>query len=255
MGKLFRRMLLTASVLMIAWSLYTGVSLGKDYAKGRDSYRDAEDTYVSKEADISPAPEETPRKKKKQKLKAPITVDFNSLRLKNPDVVGWIYIESIELSYPVMQGKDNEYYLTHTWDRQEVFAASIFMDYRNYPDFKDFNTIIYGHNMKDGTMFHNIQYCMEPEHYEKSPYIWILTPDGDYKYEIFSEYDTRYDSDTYTIFDGPGESLEEYIRKMQEQSLWKTEIKLGKKEHILTLSTCNGADDLRRIVQARRIAR
>ena len=152
-----------------------------------------------------------------------------------------------------MQGEDNEYYLKHSWDRQEIFAASIFMDYRNHSDYQDCNTIIYGHNMKDGTMFHKIQYCMDKKYYEKDPYLWILTPDGDYQYEIFSEYDTRYDSDTYTIFEGPGKSLAEYLSRMQEQSLWKTEIKLKETEYIITLSTCNGAHDIRRIVQARRV--
>ena len=102
-------------------------------------------------------------------------------------------------------------------------------------------------------MFHKIQYCMDKKYYEKDPYLWILTPDGDYQYEIFSEYDTRYDSDTYTIFEGPGKSLAEYLSRMQEQSLWKTEIKLKETEHIITLSTCNGAHDIRRIVQARRV--
>lgn len=274
MEKLF----LSLSIFLIIGAVWYGASLIAEYKKGADSYKEAEETYVTgknqredtekgeekKEGKQPGKPSEKRKKKGEDRTQAeesaqteqpgktaPISVDFEKLRERNPDVRGWIYIESIDLSYPVMQGTDNEYYLKHTWDGEEVFSASIFMDYRNAPDFGDYNTILYGHNMKDGSMFHKIQYCMDGEYYARSPYIWILTPEGDFRYEIFSEYDTRYDSDTYTVFGTAGESLEKYIRKMQGQSLWKSGVELGGAEHILTLSTCNGADDLRRIVQAR----
>lgn len=262
MKKILGVVLYIVSLAMLSWSGYqTGKLLG-EYRNGQDSYASANQTYVTKTVDTAEQPEPTgvqkpaknpEAKKKVNKWKAPITVDFVKLQSRNPDVVGWIYIESIDISYPVLQGGDNEYYLTHTWDHKDIFSASIFMDYRNYPDFEDYNTVIYGHNMKDGSMFHKIQYCMEKSYYEKSPYIWILTPGEDLKYEIFSEYDTRYDSDTYTLFDGPGESLKEYIKKMKGQSLWENDVELGASEHILTLSTCNGEHELRRIVQAKRL--
>lgn len=246
------RIILVTSLIMIGWAVMKGTALAWKYIQGRMAYEEVKH-YVDKKQDIPPFQEQAvPEEPKEvQVLQAPISVDFQTLRQKNPEVAGWIYIESIELGYPVMQGCDNEYYLSHTWDRQEIFAASIFMDYRNSMDFSDYNTIIYGHNMKDGTMFHNIQYCMEKEYYEKSPYIWILTPTEDYRYEIFAEYDARYDSDTYTLFDGPGLELEQYISRMQRQSLWKSEVELSGNERILTLSTCN-EHDLRRIVQAKR---
>lgn len=251
MKKLGEKMVLVMSLSMIIWALWMGIPLIREYRQAQDSYEEAAETYVIEREFV---PEKKPRlesgkKKKQKKRKAPIQVDFAALQEKNRDVIGWIYIPSIDLSYPILQGTDNEYYLTHTWDKQEIFAASIFMDYRNYPDFEDYNTIIYGHNMKDGTMFHNIQYCMEPEHYQNDPYIWILTPQENYRYLIFTEYDTRYDSDTYTIFDGPGKSLATYLTKMQRQSLWQVDVPLKETEHVLTLSTCNGEHDLRRIVQ------
>lgn len=250
-----RSLLLFISLLMLSAALGMGTGLWQKYQKGRETYEQAEQIYIRRKTEISEMPQDKEEKteKRQKTMTAPITVDFTALRKQNPDVTGWLYIPSIELSYPVMQGEDNEYYLKHSWDRQEIFAASIFMDYRNHSDYQDCNTIIYGHNMKDGTMFHKIQYCMDKKYYEKDPYLWILTPDGDHQYEIFSEYDTRYDSDTYTIFGGPGKSLAEYLSRMQEQSLWKTEIKLKETEHIITLSTCNGAHDIRRIVQARRV--
>lgn len=265
MKKILGSLLFIVSAMMIGWSAFSAIQLAVEYRRGRNSYENVEKTYVtetkpveekedsSERAENNPGRKEIKTYTEKNRLKAPINVDFENLKKRNPDVAGWIYIESIDVSYPVMRGGDNEYYLNHTWDRKELFSASIFMDYRNSPDFQDYNTVIYGHNMKDGSMFHKIQYCMESSYYEKSPYIWILTPQGDFKYEIFSEYDTRYDSDTYTLFDGPGEELQKYIHKMKQQSIWEVDVDLREEEHILTLSTCNGEHDLRRIVQARRI--
>ncbi|MCI6004355.1 MAG: class B sortase [Blautia sp.] len=254
MRKILGICLLISSIGMIAWSGLNAYSLFMKYKEGRDSYQEAEKYVEVQVQNQEEIPDRAEEENISEKLTAPISVNLEELKKRNPDVKGWIYIESIDLSYPILQGTDNEYYLTHSWDKQEIFAASIFMDYRNRPDFRDYNTVIYGHNMKDGSMFHNIQYCMEQEHYEKSPYIWVLTSEGDYQYEIFSEYDTRYDSDTYTLFWEPGEKLTEYIRKMQGLSLWESRVQLGETEHILTLSTCNGEHDLRRIVQAKRVS-
>lgn len=212
MGRFMEKLFLSLSIFLIIGAVWYGTPLIAEYKKGADSYKEAEETYVTrknqredtekgeekKEGKQPGKPSEKRKKKGEDRTQAeesaqteqtgktvPISVDFEKLRERNPDVRGWIYIESIDLSYPVMQGTDNEYYLKHTWDGEEVFSASIFMDYRNAPDFGDYNTILYGHNMKDGSMFHKIQYCMDGEYYARSPYIWILTPEGDFRYEIF----------------------------------------------------------------------
>lgn len=243
-------------VAMILLSVWGGVHYGKAYVAARQSYFRAE--AYTKKASPTKAPETQRTQKKNQvkkpskRLKAPISVDFQNLFKVNPDVVAWIYVESVEISYPILKGPDNDYYLHRTWERKDNFAGSIFMDYRNGEDFSDYHTVLYGHNMKDGTMFHKTQYVMTEKYYEKSPYIWILTPEGDYRYRIFSSYDTRYDSDTYSFFWHPGKELEEYIKACEAQSLWKKETELSGSERILTLSTCNGLTDIRRVVQAAR---
>ena len=237
MKRIMRLFLLLVSAAMLVWSVLSGEALFLQYRTGRENYREAEQDYTvrTEEGETSEKKTKgtvTALEKEEERPKAPISVDFGRLREKNPDVKGWIYIGSVGISYPVLQGSDNDYYLTHTWDRQEKRKFIIFW------------TMI---------MALFLMLCMEEEYYKKDPYIWILTPEGDYQYLVFSEYDTRYDSDTYTLFDGPGKSLADYIRKMQGQSLWKTEVETGETEHILTLSTCNGETDLRRIVQAKRI--
>lgn len=120
--------------------------------------------------------------------KVPIDVDWESLLAVNPDIVGWIFAEGVDISYPVLQGSDNEYYLKHTLEGDYNFAGSIFMDYQNEPDLSDCNTIIYGHNMKNGSMFGSLKKYSNEDAYAVDPYFWILTPDANYRYEIQSAY-------------------------------------------------------------------
>ena len=260
MKKIISRLFPILCVGMIAFAILAGLYYAKGYGDARKSYEKAERYTQLQEPEAEPARREPDKGKNEEKgqkgkpnlPKAPITADFQSLRTVNPDVTGWLYIESADISYPILQGPDNDYYLHRTWDKKDNFAGSIFMDYRNASSFSDYNTVLYGHNMKDGSMFHETQYLMTEEYYAKSPYIWILTPDGDYRYKIFAEYDTRYDSDTYTFFWHPGKALEDYIKERQELSIWKSQGILQGDERILTLSTCNGATDIRRVVQAAR---
>lgn len=129
----------------------------------------------------------------------------------NPDVVGWIYVEALNhISYPIVQGKDNETYLHQTYEGNYNFAGTLFIDYENSSDFNDCNTLVYGHNMKNGSMFGHLKKFAEDQNvYNKSKYFWILTPDKNYRYEIISAYTTGVDSDTYTLFKGPGEEFSE----------------------------------------------
>ena len=133
-----RSLLLFISLLMLSVALGMGTGLWQKYQKGRETYEQAEQIYIRRKTEISEMPQDKEEKteKRQKTMTAPITVDFTALRKQNPDVTGWLYIPSIELSYPVMQGEDNEYYLKHSWDRQEIFAASIFMDYRNHSDIR-----------------------------------------------------------------------------------------------------------------------
>ena len=93
-------------------------------------------------------------------------VDFDGLHQTNADVIGWIYIEDTNINYPIVQGTDNKYYVDHMVDGTKNGAGSIFMDYRNALDFSDPNTVIYGHNMKNKTMFAHITEYKDPEFFE-----------------------------------------------------------------------------------------
>ena len=128
-------------------------------------------------------------------------------------------------------------------------------DYENSSDFSDCNTLIYGHNMKNGSMFGNLKKFTEDQStYEKSKYFWILTPEKNYRYEIISAYTTGVNSDTYTLFKGPGEEYLNYLNTIQGYSEIKTEAtELTVKDKIVTLSTCTGNEATRFVVQGKQV--
>lgn len=170
---------------------------------------------------------------------APITVDFEGLREVTEDVIGWIYCEGTAIHYPVLKGRDNDTYLRHAYDGSYSEAGCIFIEERNRPGFADANTIIYGHNMNDGSMFADLKKWAEEDFYKEHPVIWLLTPEQNYVIELFSCYVTSGYSETYTIFTGPCPELDEYLKKCAEQSAYRTEVELDPEAGYVLLSTCS----------------
>ena len=181
------------------------------------------------------------------KLKNP--VDFAELQSINPDVIGWIRVGAVNISYPVTQAKDNEYYLHRTFKKVDNFAGCIFENCTNSPFFTDQNTILYGHNMKNGSMFGQLKKFSEQATFDKNPYFWVFTKNFIFQYRIFSSSVVNKIGDPYiTRFS------EEDFRKYIEKSIASSEIKCGDVEvttddRIVTLSTCTGNDATRRILQ------
>ena len=179
----------------------------------------------------------------------PLKVDFDELRAINPDVVGWIYVEALpEISYPVCKGEDNDYYLHHTFRREYLYAGSIFEDYHNAPDFSDPNTIVYGHNMKNGSMFNHLKKLKDQAFYDRAPYFWILTPDGNYRYHIYSVMTVSVDSEAYLLFGEGGENFLEWEKRLQKGSEVRNDLKLAADDKTVILSTCTSDDSYRDII-------
>ncbi len=173
---------------------------------------------------------------------APITVDFEALKKVNEDVIGWIYCEDTVIDYPVLRGEDNDYYLHHTYDRKSSISGSIFVDTNNRPGFADSNTVIYGHHMKNKSMFATISNWADQDYYEEHPIMWLLTPERDYKIVLFSEYTTSAYSDTYLMYQAPCPELDEYLQRAAKQSNFKSDAQApeqldGNARYVL-LSTC-----------------
>lgn len=170
---------------------------------------------------------------------APVVVDFDALKKVNEDVAGWIYCEDTVINYPVMYGSDNDFYLHHSYEGNYSASGSIFIDYNNKNDLSDTNTIIYGHHMKDKSMFATLSNWAEQEYYEEHPVVWLLTPEQDYKIVLFGGYTTSASSDTYTIYQDHSEELVEYLQTAASQSDFKAAVSsLPGDAHFVVLSTC-----------------
>ena len=185
-------------------------------------------------------------------VRAPIRVDFDRLRQVNPDVLGWIYCEGTVISYPVVFGRDNEYYLERDYRGQYNPSGSIFTDMRNENGFDDANVILYGHHMGDGTMFASLKEWLDQAYYEEHPEMWLMTPEQDYRLELFAGYRTTADSETYSIFREAGPELQAYLDWARSWSAIQSDVETGPEGHYLVLSTCAySSEDARTVLHGK----
>ncbi len=179
-------------------------------------------------------------------------VNLTALREVNPDIIGWILVPETRINYPIMYAEDNDYYLNHTWEKEANAVGSIFLECRNSTDLTDYNTIIYGHNRTDGSMFADLRKFSADWNYQRSPYVYIVTDDGVFRYEIFSSYQAPVDSFTYGLSFNEGKTRANFLIQSKEASRVNTDVYPEINDRILTLSTCSGAGYGNRwVVQAR----
>lgn len=179
--------------------------------------------------------------------KPPIEVDFEALHRQNPDIIAWIYSPDTPINYPVAQSEDNSYYLRRLIDGTRNTAGTIFADFRNAPDLSDRNTLVYGHNMKNNTMFGTLSEYRKQAYYDAHSTLWLLTPGASYKLEPLSGFVTRADSDSYTLFETQ-EELCAYLEEAVSQSGFETDVDIYEVERIVTLSTCTYQGDDKRFI-------
>lgn len=171
---------------------------------------------------------------------ASLEIDFDALKQVNGDIIGWILFDNNGISYPVLQGKDNEKYLYRLADGTKSKAGSIFMDAACSPDFSDAHTIIYGHNMKNLSMFGKLKwYRTKRGYYENNRYFTIYTPDRVLRYEIFSWYEANADDMVYQVGFQPDGFFLTFIEKMVKRSSRNTGVTVDENDKIVTLSTCS----------------
>jgi sortase B len=170
----------------------------------------------------------------------------------NSDVMGWIEIPSTNINYPVVQAEDNDYYLKHNIKKEESIHGSIFMDYRNKKLGQERHTILYGHHMKDGSMFHDLDLYNNQNFYKENPYIYTVDKSGRRnKWEVFSAYVSETDFYYLDVDFSSVNKFEQFINQLNERSLINTEVDLMDASNILTLSTCDYSfDNARYVVHA-----
>lgn len=256
-GDVLLTIVLVVAICVFCYAAYNLCHIYTEYKKGSDEYNQiAQMAVTERDPDADNQEEEEDAGPEGPSLKAPMNIDFDSLRSINTDVIGWIYVEALDgVSYPIVKGTDNDQYLHMTYEKNYNFAGTIFIDYENSADFGDCNTLVYGHNMKNGSMFGQLKnFSKDDSAYNKSKYFWIFTPEKNYRYEIISAYTTAVNSDTYTLFKGPGQEFLDYMEKIVSYSDIKTtpgELKV--EDNLVTLSTCTGNESTRYVVQGKRV--
>ncbi len=164
-------------------------------------------------------------------------IDFAKLKQKNSDAIAWIKVNGTDIDFPVVKGTDNSYYLTHNFDKEKNKAGWIFADYRNKFDGTDKNIIIYGHNMKNGSMFASLKDVIKEEWYnnENNKYIALITENENCKYQVFSVYQTE--TEEYYLQTNIS-NFKEFVEKIKGRSKKNFNVDIKETDSILTLSTC-----------------
>lgn len=170
----------------------------------------------------------------------------------NDDIVGYLQIDNTNIDYAVAQAADNEFYLNRDLYGNQNTSGSIYMDYECDAHHLSRNTVIYGHNMRDGSMFHNLRYFVDPDYYAARRFIRFTTPYDETVWEVFSFYETDTDFYYIQVVFPDDDSFLSLVSEMKERSLYDTGIEVGLGDKILTLSTCtNTASDARFVLNAR----
>lgn len=238
------RQMLSNLVLVIAVGvfLFSGFKLYgifSEYHKGESEYDSLKDIAI--QTSVPEVSEEIPEEFK---------VDFEKLKGINPDVVGWIrFDEPSQISYPVVKGPDNDKYLNTTFEGKRNAAGALFMDEHNQGDFSDENTFIYGHNMKNGSMFGQLRKYKTKSFCEENPYFYIYTLDGKVStYQVFSVCIVKDISRSYVKQYSNAEDFEGYIDYIRGISRYSVDVEVTGESQIVSLSTCTNVSDDERLL-------
>lgn len=211
------------AVIAVAGIAYLGWK-GWGYLSSRNFYSSVREAYASEDASGSE------------------TIDFAKLTADYPGAIAWIHFDSsdVAIDYPVIKGDDNEFYLRHDLNGDYSTNGTIFMDYRNNSLAEDLHTLVYGHNMLDGSMFSNLSKYTDEEFYTKeTSTFWIATPEATYHYEIFAVSIVDPYSDIYTVGYKSSDVFEAFVQQIKDASLYDTGVSVSGTDRIVTLSTCS----------------
>ena len=245
-------------LIVLLFSLYQLIRILADYRENAKRNALVAQTSLQSPAPLPSSPPSSLPEAQETPLPSeiPITVDWDALRAINPDAAAWLYSEGTPINYPVMQAKDNDYYLTRGADGRKSTAGALYFDCRNNVAAPDANLIVYGHRMKDDSMFGSIPDYSDKSYYEKHPVMYLLTEAQSYRVEIFACRTVRADMKYFeTAFASEGK-YKSYLAKIMSQSYWATELSIDDIDSIITLVTCSSyahADDPRLLVHGRLI--
>ena len=256
--KILLIVLCVVCLIVAGVSAYKLISILGEYKAAVESYDQMSQSYVTTDEDIpeenkpvetpAAAEEATVETKNPVSEKSPITVDFEALLATNDEVVGWLFSEDTVINYPIAQAEDNDKYLHHMLDGTYNSSGTLFVDCECAPEFAGANTIVYGHNMKNGSMFYSLHNYIDQAYYDAHPVMYLNTPTQNYRIDIFSAFICNYDSDTYTLSFPSEEDYVNFVNKMKSQSDFQSDVEVTGNDRVITLSTCTYEYDNARYV-------
>lgn len=180
-------------------------------------------------------------------------IAHETMRETNGDYAGWIYGSGTQIDYPVVRGADNSHYLNHLFNGARNASGTLFIDYRNLPDFQDPNTLIYGHHMRNGSMFGELTHYEEQAYYESHPYLLIMTPKEIALVELFAGYTTSQKDHCYDIAISDEDDMRVFMKTAREKSDFDSAVEPETADRLVTLSTCAYAFDNARYIAIGRL--
>ena len=249
-GRIITDVILVIALVVFAVSAFQLGKIGKGYLSGRSEYDKVRKLAVTQDNN-SGTDNEADGNETKGNEGDGFSVDFSKLLEINSDTIGWIRFpqEPSQINYPVVQGKDNSEYLKKTFSSNENTLGAIFIDVSNNKDFSDRNTVVYGHRMRDGSMFRHLQDYEDKSFWEKNPYFYIYTVDGRVlKYHIYSVCQVLDTSDTYQTGFESDEAYQSFLDMTKKNAIYDTGVEVTTENTIVTLSTCTSASDNHRFV-------
>lgn len=243
-GGIVSTIILIIAVIVFCLSGFQIFRIYYGYHKGDQEYNNLKDIGLTVEEDDEGDGENR------------YTVDFEELWKVNEDIIAWIrFDEPSIISYPVVQGKDNEEYLDKTISGYPNTYGAIFLNVSNHKEMTDKNSIIYGHRMNSKSMFGKLEEYQDEEFYRSYPYFYIYTPDGkELKYQIFAVGEVKDTSEAYETSLVSEEEFQTFLSFSKEHSYYDTDVEVPNDAKVVTLSTCTKENnDDRLIVQGYQI--
>lgn len=241
--KVLRRILILLLIIGLVFSLW---KLGSYYLARRESNA-ITDALIAEAVStpapaavpaISAVPEVTPDPTPAWEEYAPIVIDFEKLLAQSNDIVGWLYCPDTPINYPIAQSWDNEYYVERLLDGSWNAGGTLFLDCKNARDFTEFHSIVYGHNMVNGSMFGTLDEYYKQEYYEEHPVLYLLTPEQYYRVDLVAGVVNPIDSWMYSLDFTDPQRKADLIYTWDQLSTFETATEYSVEDRFLTLSTC-----------------
>ena len=240
--KLFNVVMRIIELIFLILLVYSSINIFKWYNNNKENKQ-----IINEIAESVTINEDTNEEKKYK-------INFEELKQKNSDTVAWLKVENTNIEFPIVQANNNSYYLTHNFDKKYNVAGWIFADYKNKLDGTDRNIVVYGHNMRNNSMFGSLKDVITEEWYnnEENKYITFVTENDYQTYQVFSVYQIKTE-DYYIQTEFKSNEFTEFIDTITKRSKKDFGINVSKEDAILTLSTCSNNNKYRVVLHSVRV--